>query len=121
MEELIKEFEKVMEAYNDEFTSTNDEKDQLRINNKYESIINEAEKTLESKIEYFIKSEEDRLEKESNSVLEIKNAELLAEKYLVKDIKKVAKKLDITYKGTKLEVLELILNKISFDEFQELL
>lgn len=61
MEELIEQFNKVLEQYNAEYTEAKDDKQRDIINIKYEKIITEAEKTLEKSLEDFIKQENEKL------------------------------------------------------------
>lgn len=61
MEEIIAEFEAVMAEYNEAYTSTEDEKEQEKIDKKYESIISNAEEKMEKDIQEFNKTQDDAL------------------------------------------------------------
>lgn len=64
MEELIAEFDAVMQRYNDAYTEARSQEDRDKINLTFEEIISSAEREMEEKIETFLKEEQIALEKE---------------------------------------------------------
>lgn len=64
MEELIAEFDLVMEKYNEEYTRAKDEESRAGVDKRYETLITEAEAILEQGLEAYIKSDQERLEEE---------------------------------------------------------
>lgn len=62
--EIIREFEKVMEEYNQDYTNAVTTKQQESVNKKWESVIDEAEKVMEVDLEKHIQAEQAALEKE---------------------------------------------------------
>lgn len=57
-------FNSVMEEFNEAYTSTDEEKEQVKILKKYESIIEKAEKQLEKELEDNYQKQLDQLKKE---------------------------------------------------------
>ena len=62
--EIIEKFNSVMEEFNEAYTNAKDEKEAKKIDEKYESIIEEAEKELEKWIQEEFEKEQAQLEKE---------------------------------------------------------
>ena len=58
---ILSDFEKVMNEYNEAFTSTDDIKEQEAINQKYESLISKAEKQMEVDLEAQFQKEQQAL------------------------------------------------------------
>lgn len=71
----IEDFDKVMQAYNEEYTATDDPKKHEEINAKYEVLISEAEKILEAALEKQFQEENAALEKEQKESLVIEEDE----------------------------------------------
>lgn len=70
MNEAIEKFNKVMEEFNDSYTNAKDDKEREKTSLKYEDIINDAEKVLETEMEAEIQKEISILEEEEKAHIE---------------------------------------------------
>lgn len=138
MEEIFEKFNKVMEQYNDAYTSAKDEKEQQEIDEKFEKLIDQAEEELEKWLEEVIENADAELEKEQQATVdELKAQEKKDEeerdneeeeedkKYLTeKELKKMKEKAIVSYaimiwleasiKDKRKETIERILKHIEF-------
>ena len=94
--------EKVMEEYNEAYTSAKTEKQRDAVNKKFESKIDKAEKTLEKELEEQIKKENADLEAEQET-----DAQALVDLEKQGEIKILMGEVDFTEKYTAKELKDL--------------
>lgn len=61
MNQIIEKFNKVMEAYNEDYTNAKTDKEREEVQKKYDKEIDKAEATLESELEAEIQADNDKL------------------------------------------------------------
>lgn len=118
MEDILNDFDKVMEEYNEAYTNAETQKDIDAVNAKYDKLINKAELQLEEEMEEKIKQQEESLLAEQEaSEKELKDLEEADEKRhkesdkLGEEFKKEEEKLLQEEKGVN-EAEEVIIKEV---------
>lgn len=69
MEDLIKEFEKVMDAFNEAYSEAETDKDRDKVTKKHEKLIDKAQEIFDKGVEDFIQKGIKELEQEEKDIL----------------------------------------------------